>query len=139
MNIIVITDGKPLEPIQPKDYPWSFDSQEFVASVIKKAAERLDELGADEDHVGMQFFQVGMDEAGTNFLKWLDDELHTTGRQHRDIVDRSTFTAEGEVPKLSKEGILKILKGGIDRKTDFQEARDRRMEMLRTNSFQSPR
>jgi len=64
LNLIVITDG-------------AADDREEVEDVIADAAKRLDALHAPRTQVGIQFLQIGKDEAAARWLVLLDDELKT--------------------------------------------------------------
>ena len=89
MNIIVITDGAPTDDPE---------------SVIAQAAKRLDRIDAPSWQIGIQFFQVGRDQAAARALKDLDDNL--TDRYHiRDMVDTVAWN-DGE--RLDGDFILKV-------------------------------
>lgn len=89
MNIIVITDGAPTDDPE---------------SVIVQVAKKLDKLDAPSWQIGIQFFQVGRDQAATEALRDLDDNL--TDRYHiRDMVDTVAWN-DGE--RLDGEYILKV-------------------------------
>lgn len=89
MNIIVITDGAPTDDPE---------------SVIVKAAKKLDSIDAPLWQIGIQFFQVGRDQAAARALKDLDDNL--TDRYHiRDMVDTVAWN-DGE--RLDGSFILKV-------------------------------
>lgn len=88
-NIIVITDGAPTDDPE---------------SVIVQAAKKLDKIDAPSWQIGIQFFQVGRDQAAAEALKDLDDNL--TDRYHiRDMVDTVAWN-DGE--RLDGEYILKV-------------------------------
>lgn len=89
MNIIVITDGAPTDDPQ---------------SVIVQAAKKLDTIDAPSWQIGIQFFQVGRDQAAAEALRDLDDNL--TDRYHiRDMVDTVAWN-DGE--RFDGEYILKV-------------------------------
>lgn len=89
MNIIVITDGAPTDDPE---------------SVIAQAAKKLDNINAPSWQIGIQFFQVGRDQAAAEALKDLDDNL--TDRYHiRDMVDTVAWN-DGE--RLDGGYILKV-------------------------------
>lgn len=89
MNIIVITDGAPTDDPE---------------SVIVQAAKKLDSIDAPLWQIGIQFFQVGRDQAAARALKDLDDDL--AGRYHiRDMVDTVAWN-DGE--RLDGDFILKV-------------------------------
>lgn len=67
LNLIVITDG-------------AADDKDAVEEVIVDAARRLDELRALPNQVGIQFLQIGKDEAASRWLKKLDDDLNEKHR-----------------------------------------------------------
>ncbi|GLB38866.1 putative von willebrand factor [Lyophyllum shimeji] len=95
-NYIVITDGAPTDG-------------ETTEHVIVEAARKLDERHARVAQIGIQFVQIGSDEAATSYLRSLDDDL--SRRNVRDIVD--TTTGEGHHLDL-----VKILIGAINRRVD---------------------
>lgn len=89
MNIIVITDGAPTDDPE---------------SVIVQAAKKLDNIDAPLWQIGIQFFQVGRDQAAARALKDLDDDL--AGRYRiRDMVDTVAWN-DGE--RLDGDFILKV-------------------------------
>ncbi|KAI0008402.1 hypothetical protein F4779DRAFT_628482 [Xylariaceae sp. FL0662B] len=104
INIIVITDG---------------EADDDPESIIAAAARRLDNLHAPPHQIGIQFFQVGTNPDAKTALHELDDEL---GQRHgiRDMVDTSTFddTKGRAGPKLTSDGILKVVLGSVKRKLD---------------------
>lgn len=72
--LLVVTDG------QPQD-------ESEVAKEIVKFGNTLDNADAE---YGISFIQVGKDQAATNFLKRLDDDLVKQGAKY-DIVDTKTM------------------------------------------------
>ena len=62
LNLIVLTDGEP-------------DDYDEVEGAIVYAASRIKELRARNRQIGIQFVQIGDDDAATDFLRKLDDEL----------------------------------------------------------------
>ncbi len=72
LNLIVLTDGEP-------------DEIEEVEEVIVKYANQLKDLGAHSLQVGVQFVQIGGDEAASEFLRGLDDDLVTKRGLDRDV------------------------------------------------------
>ncbi|KIY52614.1 hypothetical protein FISHEDRAFT_12588, partial [Fistulina hepatica ATCC 64428] len=108
INVIVITDGIPT------------DTGDMVPEkVIVRAAERLDRGRFPESQVGIQFVQVGTDKGAHKYLKDLDDNLVrwcSDGRM-RDIVDTTPCSTLRD-EKLSKETLLKIILGSINRRVD---------------------
>ncbi|KAH0553125.1 hypothetical protein GP486_006688, partial [Trichoglossum hirsutum] len=62
LNLIVLTDG------EPDDWP-------LMEKAIVGAARRVQELGALDRQIGIQFVQVGNEPEATRFLKRLDDDL----------------------------------------------------------------
>jgi hypothetical protein len=103
LNIIVITDG---------------EADGDLEGVVMQAAKRLDRIDAPAYQLGIQFFQIGTDEAATRQLKELDDELgEKSGNPHlRDIVDTVPYTKGGG--KLTPDGILKVVLGAVNRRLD---------------------
>lgn len=112
LNIIVITDGV-----------FTDDAETVIVGV----ARQLDQAGAGVPavpwQVGIQFFQVGDDEAAREYLQALDDEL-VRRRSYdgiRDIVDTVPWRGErGKV--LNAEGILKCVLGAVNKRFDKKEA-----------------
>lgn len=72
--LIVVTDGQPTDEAQ-------------VAREIVAFGNTLDNADAE---YGIQFLQVGKDQAAATFLKKLDDDLVKQGAKH-DIVDTKTM------------------------------------------------
>ncbi|GJN86990.1 hypothetical protein PLIIFM63780_010572 [Purpureocillium lilacinum] len=120
LNLIVITDGMP-GPCPPH---VNFSGRGFGLNdhgeaaahnphlpdpAIVRYARRLDELRAPAWQVGVQFLQVGNDEAATASLRGLDDGL---ARRHgvRDIVDTLKF-GDDDYKTLTAEEILKAVLG----------------------------
>jgi hypothetical protein len=62
LNLIVITDGAP-------------DDWDVMEKAIVSAAKKVQELGARDRQIGIQFVQIGNEEEATRFLKRLDDDL----------------------------------------------------------------
>lgn len=104
LNIIVITDGEPTDPGRLK-------------KSIVDCAKSLDELGAKDRQVGVQFFQVGNDEAATESLEELDNEL-VEEEGVRDMVDTISWKKMNEGKGLSADGILKAVMGAVDKRLD---------------------
>ncbi|KAI0267504.1 hypothetical protein BC834DRAFT_81197 [Gloeopeniophorella convolvens] len=104
ISILVITDGVPTD--DPR-------------SVIVEFARRLDARNVPLRQLGIQFVQIGDDQAASEALKELDDQL---GPQHgvRDMVDTTTFSPNE--PHLRTESIIKILLGAIDHELDNRNA-----------------
>lgn len=108
LNIIAITDGA-----------FTDDAE----SVIVGAARRLDKCKAVSWQVGIQFFQIGNDEAARQHLQELDDDLGKKTRHEnlRDIVD--TVPWKGETGHtLTADGILKCVLGAVHKKYDNRKA-----------------
>lgn len=104
MNIIVITDGEPTDP------------QKLEKNIITTARE-LDALDAKERQIGVQFFQVGSDEAATESLEELDNSLVEVWGV-RDMVDTISWKNMNEGRGLSADGILKVVMGAVDKRLD---------------------
>lgn len=110
LNIIAITDGE-----------FTDDAQ----SVIVDVAKRLDgpPIRAVPWQVGIQFFQVGDDEAARVYLQALDDDLGVLSRQDnlRDMVDTVPWRGQSG-QTLNADGILKCVLGAVNRKYDKRDA-----------------
>jgi hypothetical protein len=70
LNLIVITDG-------------DADDQDEVEDYLTSVAKELDRLEAPGRHIGIQFVQIGDDEAAAEWLTDLDDGFK--GRGTRDV------------------------------------------------------
>ena len=110
MNIICITDGEPHDDVE---------------SPLIAAAKKLDKLDAPAWQLGVQFFQVGRDEAARSHLQQLDDDLAAIAGDDelRDIVDTVPFTS-AEGTHLSGNGILKCVLGSVHKKLDRKKSKD---------------
>ncbi|KAK6531111.1 hypothetical protein TWF281_007936 [Arthrobotrys megalospora] len=97
LNIIVVTDGK------RKD-------RKEVEKYIVDVARKLEDKGAPQHLVGIQFVQVGEDTSAKTFFKTMDDSLEDK-YQIRDIVDTVAHTWPNV--SLTNDGVEKILLGGI--------------------------
>lgn len=104
INIIVITDGVATDP------------RKLEKNIIDTAKE-LDKLKAKDRQIGVQFFQVGSDEAATESLVELDNSLGEASGA-RDMVDTVSWRDMNGGNGLSAEGILKVVMGGIDKRMD---------------------
>lgn len=104
INIIVITDGVATDP------------RKLEKNIIDTAKE-LDKLKAKDRQIGVQFFQVGSDEAATESLVELDNSLSEVSGA-RDMVDTVSWRDMNGGNGLSAEGILKVVMGGIDKRMD---------------------
>jgi uncharacterized protein YegL len=104
LNVICITDGEPSDPRR-------------LERAIVDCARQLDKLGADDRQVGVQFFQVGTDEAATEALEELDNALVEEWGV-RDMVDTVSWKAMNGGRGLSGEGVLKAVMGAVDGKLD---------------------
>ena len=62
LNLIILTDGEP-------------DDMELLDRAIVGAARKIQELGARDRQIGIQFVQIGEEDEATRFLKRLDDDL----------------------------------------------------------------
>lgn len=98
MNIVILTDGEPTD--EPED-------------VIVAMARELDRLNAPLNQVGIQFVQIGDDEAVTEYLEALDDAL-SKEYNIRDIVDTTPYTGKD----LTGDELLKILLGAVNKRLD---------------------
>ncbi|KAJ6615585.1 hypothetical protein B0H10DRAFT_2040034 [Mycena sp. CBHHK59/15] len=104
VNFIVITDGVATDDPATKN-------------TIIKAATHLKALtNLCSIQVGIQFVQIGNDDAATKALKALDDDLHKAGNI-RDIVDTTPYA---KLNPVTAEGLIKVLLGGINRRIDEQ-------------------
>lgn len=104
LNVICITDGEPTDP-------------DKLERAIISAAQELDRLGAPLEQIGIQFFQVGSDEAATEALEELDNALSEEVGV-RDIVDTVSWRKMNQGEGLTGDGILKVVLGGVDRRLD---------------------
>lgn len=104
INIICITDGAPSDDVE---------------SPLIAAAKKLDKLDAPAWQIGIQFFQVGRDEAAKRHLEQLDDDLAEIAGDDelRDIVDTVPFTGAAGA-KLTADGLLKATLGSVLRRLD---------------------
>ncbi|KAF2843760.1 hypothetical protein M501DRAFT_924766 [Patellaria atrata CBS 101060] len=111
LNIIVITDGQPSHGYEPDE-------------VIIETAQRLRKYEARPWQLGIQFIQVGNNKAASEELRRLDDELKAhDGGKIRDIVDTTPFRGECG-GKLTGDGILKAVLGGVNKRQDRKTSRD---------------
>jgi hypothetical protein len=62
LNVILLTDGKA-------------DDAKSTMKTIIKIGKQLDKMNAPDTQIGLQFLQVGDDEAAAKWLKSLDDDL----------------------------------------------------------------
>lgn len=104
MNIIVITDGVATDP------------RRLEKNILETAAT-LDKLKANDRQIGVQFFQVGSDEAATDSLVELDNSLGEISGV-RDMVDTVSWKDMNGGKGLSADGILKVVLGAIDKRMD---------------------
>ncbi|PWW80067.1 hypothetical protein C7212DRAFT_158589 [Tuber magnatum] len=104
LNVIVITDGEPTDP-------------DRLEKNIVKCARELDAMGANDRQVGVQFFQVGSDEAATESLDELDNAL-VEEHNVRDMVDTISWKKMNEGNGLTADGILKVVMGAVDKRLD---------------------
>lgn len=72
LNLIVLTDGEP-------------DPGQKVEDVIVTFARELQAMRVPRFHVGIQFVQIGGDEAASIFLQSLDDDLARKHQLDRDV------------------------------------------------------
>ncbi|KAL8903482.1 MAG: hypothetical protein Q9207_003895 [Kuettlingeria erythrocarpa] len=103
LNLVVLTDGEP-------------DPGQDVEEVLKDYATQLKEAGAYRFKVGVQFVQIGGDEAARAFLNFLDDELKAKHKLDRDMID-TVYWEEGDRDHLHE----KILLGGILKRLDNEQ------------------
>lgn len=89
--LIVVTDGAPQD-------------ESAVAKTIINFANKL--TNADSEY-GIQFLQIGKDQAASRFLKKLDDDLVAQGAKW-DIVDTKTFE------EIESIGITQALIAALD-------------------------
>ncbi|KAF9228098.1 hypothetical protein BS17DRAFT_692358 [Gyrodon lividus] len=102
ITVIVITDGV------------ATDQGELERSIVE-AAHRLDRNGVREDAFGIQFVQIGTDQAAADVLHALDDHL-VDHYKIRDMVDSTPFNPEQGA--FNTEYMLKILLGGLRKDLD---------------------
>ncbi|KIJ61245.1 hypothetical protein HYDPIDRAFT_31547 [Hydnomerulius pinastri MD-312] len=102
ITIIVITDGVATD-------------QEDLERHIVDTAHRLDRNGVREDMFGIQFVQIGTDEAAAEVLHALDDHL-VDHYKIRDIVDSTPFNPEQGA--FDTEYMIKILLGSLHKDLD---------------------
>lgn len=104
VNIITITDGE-----------FTDDAE----SVIVDVARKLDRMNALPWQVGVQFFQIGDDQAVQRYLQELDDDLGKWCRDEklRDIVDTVPWKGKRGM-SLDADGILKCVLGAVNKKLD---------------------
>lgn len=108
LNIIAITDGA-----------FTDDAE----SELVYTAKMLDKYGTVPWQVGIQFFQIGTDEAAAQYLQELDDDLGKRARDGdlRDIVDTVPWKGHrGQT--LNSEGIMKCVLGAVHKKYDRRDA-----------------
>ncbi|KAF5392991.1 hypothetical protein D9757_001145 [Collybiopsis confluens] len=103
VNFIVITDGAPTDDPEPP---------------ILDAARRLAKGKFPLAQLGIQFVQIGNSRSASRFLQTLDDDL-SKEEGVRDIVDTTPYFGE----KLTRDILIKIMLGGINRKFDAQPNR----------------
>lgn len=81
ITIIVITDGAASESHHNVSAPVidcnPADHDELVRCIVE-TAHRLDNSGVRQDRFGIQFVQIGTDEAAAEALRALDDNLEET-------------------------------------------------------------
>ncbi|KAK4189032.1 hypothetical protein QBC35DRAFT_514333 [Podospora australis] len=104
LNLIVITDG-------------AADDKEAVEHTVVKAAKQLDDLGAPEGQIGIQFLQIGKDDAAGRWLKTLDESLKDR-HEIRDMVDTRPWNRPDSINDSFKQKLEKILLGAVDRTVD---------------------
>lgn len=106
INIITITDGV-----------FTDDAE----GVIIKTAKMLDGPTCDALpwQVGIQFFQIGNDEAAREELEGLDDHLgaRCQDANMRDIVDTVSWKNRAGA-RLNGDGILKTVLGAVNKRLD---------------------
>lgn len=87
LNLIILTDGEP-------------DEDQDVANVIVGFTKVLKEDSAPRDHVGIQFVQIGGDEAASEFLRSLDDDLQKKHNLDRDVRLHQTTLIPANMHRL---------------------------------------
>jgi hypothetical protein len=107
LNLIVITDG-------------AADDKEEVEFTITSAAQRLDQLQAPPNQVGIQFLQIGRDVQAGKWLEFLDDSLHKM-QGIRDIVDTRPWNSPEVINQSFTKRLEQILLGAISRLKDGEE------------------
>ncbi|KAG9023833.1 hypothetical protein FS837_005616 [Tulasnella sp. UAMH 9824] len=102
---IVITDGAATD-----------QGSSRVDNVVLGFMDRLDEQQAPLTQLGIQFVQVGNDQAARTELERLDDRLSQDGTRASDIVD--TFPFDKLNGDVGAEHIIKILLGSVHKRID---------------------
>lgn len=120
--ILVVTDGEPTGPNGEIK-----GAQEAVKTCLADAIKKLrSKKGIKQFQLGIQFFQVGQNEASTRFLRDLDNNLAESEGipEDWDLIDTCTFDEsvidkmKRNVPFLTREGMCKALRGTIDKRWD---------------------
>ncbi|KAK6499871.1 hypothetical protein TWF481_010228 [Arthrobotrys musiformis] len=105
LNVICITDGNQSD-------------KKAIANYIQRVAEKLDDKGAQDTLIGVQFLQVGDSQHGTDFLNHLDNNLKGI-----DIVDTVPYAPSpgGLKPRVKVKMILGAIHKSLDDDSDDNE------------------
>ena len=104
LNIIIITDGDPSDPSKLK-------------KSIVECAKQLDRIQAPDRQVGVQFLQVGGEDAATESLEELDNAL-AEEFCIRDMVDTVSWREISDGNGPTADAILKVVLGAMDHTLD---------------------
>ena len=105
LNLIIFTDGAPEGPF------------EDIEEVIVDTVQRLEQLGAHKNKIGIQFVQIGKDPKVAEFFKFLDDRLKGKHNLKQDVVDTLQYD-----PQTADETTYeKIVLGAIDKGRDAKD------------------
>lgn len=96
-NLIVLTDGEPDSEFEdPDDISDREDARvtsaayRMIRKRIVQVAQALQQGNAERKQVGIQFCQVGDDEAATSFFQYLDNRLKGKYHLDRDVGSRTS-------------------------------------------------
>ncbi|KAF3317651.1 hypothetical protein TWF173_010419 [Orbilia oligospora] len=99
LNVICITDGNQSD-------------KKSIANYIQRVTGKLDERGAEDTLIGIQFLQVGDSQQGAEFLNFLDNNLRGI-----DIVDTVKYSPS-PAGILSPRVKVKMVLGAIHKSLD---------------------
>ncbi len=144
-NLIVLTDGEPdpeyedpHEISDREDAKVNSAAYRLIRKKIVQIARELQQVRAERTQVGIQFCQVGDDEAASSFFQYLDNRLKGKYELDRDVGLRTShsilslfladLTQMVDTVKCQTEADLtepffkKLLLGAIDKTLDQQES-----------------